>query len=763
MAKKSIKDEVNTFVKGLVTEASPLNFPKNASLDEQNFELLPTGVRQRRLGMDFEDSYVGRIGIYGTESFDISKVKTYIWKDAAGINGNHLLVVQINNRLQFFNTNVASLSSEGYINTITFPVLEFGVRANSFTSIDGKLIAVTGEGNVFAITYNPATNDVTYEMYRLKVRDLWGVEYADSDNNQYYRPPQSAPREHFYNLYNQSWGAPRRWEGVANKQFTDPVGYFSSQYGVLPSKEETVWTAMTVKADSDPYEYMRPNAWGELFGSTPVAAKGYFIIDLLARGQSRTAAVEQNFARFPQMVLNTYTAKPDITIGGATVVHEFAGRVFYAGFGGEVKDGDSKSPVLSSYVAFSQLVSSFDDLGKCYQSGDPTSREGNDIVDTDGGLVRISGVNRIVAMKDMGSSLVVIGSNGVWALSGGSGYGFSATNYKVSKLSDFGSIAPESVIKVGETVIYWGVDGIYQIAPDQAGDLVVRSITDATIQTFYNSLSVEEKANAIGVYDEVSKTARWIYYDKLEVGVSTGTKELILDTRIGAFYKYLIKNLPVTFVRSMFTIPTYRFEEAQLDVMYGTDSVAVGADDVVVPYQQRIPTKSSVKYLVFTNPNGDIYYTFSYYRNNKFLDWEGADLIGIDAEAFLLTGAQTAGDSSVDKQTPYITVHMYRTEKEVDSTLTPIGVSSCLLRSQWEWSNSINSKKWSPQYQVYRYTRGFMVSSSSDLYDNGFELITTKNKLRGRGRAVSLHFNTEPGKDCRIVGWNLNINGNSVT
>lgn len=763
MPKKSVKAEVNTFIKGLITEASPLNFPENASLDEQNFELLPTGVRQRRLGMDFEDAYVGRIGIFGTESFDISKVKTYVWKDAAGISGNDLLVVQMNNRLQFFNTNVASLSSDGYINTIAFPVLEFGVRANSFTAIDGKLIAVTGEGNVFAITYHPSTNDVTYEMYRLRVRDMWGVEYADSDNNQYYRPPQSAPREHFYNLYNQSWGAPRRWEGVANKQFTDPVGYFSSQYGVLPAKEETVWTAMTVKADSDPYEYMRPNAWGELFGSTPVAAKGYFVIDLLARGQSRTAAVEQNYARFPQMVMNTYAAKPDITIGGATVVHEFAGRVFYAGFGGQVQDGDSKSPVLSSYVAFSQLVSSFDDLGKCYQAGDPTSREGNDVVDTDGGLVRISGVNRIIAMKDMGASLIVIGSNGIWALTGGSGYGFSATNYKVSKLSDFGAISSESVVKVGDNILYWGVDGIYQVSADNTGELIVKSITDGTIQTFYTQLSIEEKANSIGVYDEVSKTVRWIYYDKLEVGVSTGTKELILDTRIGAFYKYLIKNLPATFIRSMFTIPSFRFEESEVEVMYGTDSVAVGVDDVVISYQKRTPTKSSVKYLVFVTPNEDLYYTFSYYRNNKFLDWEGADLIGVDAEAFLLTGAITANDSSVDKQTPYITVHMYRTESEVDSNLAPISVSGCLLRSQWEWSNSVNSKKWSPQYQVYRYVRGFMVGSSADLFDNGFEMISTKNKLRGRGKAVSLHFNTEPGKDCRIVGWNLNLNGNAIT
>ena len=47
--------EFNTFVGGLVTEASPLTFPENASIDEANFELDRNGSRSRRLGMDYEE------------------------------------------------------------------------------------------------------------------------------------------------------------------------------------------------------------------------------------------------------------------------------------------------------------------------------------------------------------------------------------------------------------------------------------------------------------------------------------------------------------------------------------------------------------------------------------------------------------------------------------------------------------------------------------------------------------------------------------
>lgn len=57
MARQTAKAEVNSFVKGLITEASALTFPENASLDEDNFVLKRDGSRQRRLGMDLEEDY----------------------------------------------------------------------------------------------------------------------------------------------------------------------------------------------------------------------------------------------------------------------------------------------------------------------------------------------------------------------------------------------------------------------------------------------------------------------------------------------------------------------------------------------------------------------------------------------------------------------------------------------------------------------------------------------------------------------------------
>lgn len=764
MTKKAVKAEVNTFVRGLITEASPLNFPENASLAEENYELLKTGVRQRRLGLDYEMGYYGRVALFPGETLETSQIKTFVWEDAGGISDKDILVLQFNNRLHFFDLNVESISNSGFIQTITFPSAELGSRVASFTAIDGKLIVAGGGYDIIAVTYNAVLNLLGVQGYPLLVRDLWGVEFPPSDQVEHYRPAQNAPHAHFYNLYNQSWGIPRRWEGAGVNQFTDPVAYFSSQKGVLPASEETVWTAMSVAAGTEPYEYLRPNAWDELKGSMPESAKGYFIIDLLRRGAARTRAIETNKGLYPQMYLNTFATHPDIAGSGATIVQEFAGRVFYGGFSGEVIGGDNKSPVLSSYLVFSQLVNNFIDLGKCYQEGDPTSREGTDVVDTDGGFLRISGMNQLLSLQDMGSSLLAIANNGVWSITGGSDYGFTATNYKVSKVSDFGSISAESIVKVGNTIMFWGHNSIFIIELNNVGEFVVRSITDDTIQTFYANISSDEKINATGIYDDISKTVRWIYYDAQVIGLETGIKELILDTRIPAFYLYRINLLPNTFVKGLFRVPSFRMAETDVPILMGLESVLSGSQEVIIPYPLRIPTNSGVRYMVLSNDSvNTTFFTFAYYRDGQFRDWRSQNGIGIDAKAFLITGAITAGDSSVDKQVPYVTVHMYRTENGVDSEMIPTNQSGCFMRARWEWANSPNSNKWGPYQQVYRYKRGYLTSNPGSTYDTGFELITTKNKVRGIGKSISLYFESEPYKDCRIVGWNININGNAIT
>lgn len=114
MPKKQQKVEVNNFIRGLITEASPLNFPDSASLEEENFELNRDGTRDRRLGMDFESGYTLRPAPAPFATVDPSNSVVYKW---IAVNGNadlNLLVVQSNRSLDFYDLGFTNISTSGY-------------------------------------------------------------------------------------------------------------------------------------------------------------------------------------------------------------------------------------------------------------------------------------------------------------------------------------------------------------------------------------------------------------------------------------------------------------------------------------------------------------------------------------------------------------------------------------------------------------------------------------------------------------------------
>src|SRR3546814_9515593 len=78
---------------------------------------------------------------------------------------------------------------------------------------------------------------------------------------------------------------------------------------------------------------------------------------------------------------------------------QYSGRIFYSGFPGTLIDGDTSSPKMSSYVLFSQLVTDATSIVACYQRNDPTSSDQSDLLDTDGGFIRIEGAFNMVGLR----------------------------------------------------------------------------------------------------------------------------------------------------------------------------------------------------------------------------------------------------------------------------------------------------------------------------------------------------------------------------
>jgi len=79
--------------------------------------------------------------------------------------------------------------------------------------------------------------------------------------------------------------------------------------------------------------------------------------------------------------------------------------------------------------------------------------------------------------------------------------------------------------------------------------------------------------------------------------------------------------------------------------------------------------------------------------------------------------------------------------------------SSCIVQAQWEWNTSNDSNRWGREFQAYRYRQNVELGVTTLSY--GYSVITTRNKLRGKGRALSLKFRTEPFKNLILLGWNI--------
>lgn len=204
------------------------------------------------------------------------------------------------------------------------------------------------------------------------------------------------------------------------------------------------------------------------------------------------------------------------------------------------------------------------------------------------------------------------------------------------------------------------------------------------------------------------------------------------------------------------------------NVSTGVDNVTSsgGADNVVFGSTVRSRGARKTKYLALLpavegNPLSTFSFTYSFFKDVNFIDWFTSNERGTDACAFLLTGHETMQDTQRHKKATYLTVHLEKTETGFTGSdpLVAINESSCIVESRWEWANRADSGRFGKPFQAYRLLRNYLPEASTDLFNYGFEVITTRSKLRGKGRALSIKFSSEPNKDLKLLGWSLNITG----
>ncbi len=760
MAQQKLPIEINNFGGGLITEVNPLNFPPNASSDELNMRLNRDGSRNRRLGFDLENN----ASIIDTSTnFNPALylgLSHYKWRNAGGDVDKELAVVQIGGHLAIFDLDNTPLTS------VTVYSEDFGASAYektfSYAVVDSYLVVATGLGDIVVYTYDSGT--VTKSTDRLLIRDLFGIEaIVGSDgltltSNMQTRPT-SIPDVHLYNLRNQTWALPRLKSNTETKD--DPITHFFAQESTYPANSDNLLKALLAdSADTDNRTIER--FFAENLIDSPVGSsyspRGHFIIDAMNRGTSRLTQEVMLVARNSELDFSLTTIPADVTPGGASVIEEYAGRIWYSGFSGEITDGDTKSPRMSSFVMFSRLVKDKTDITQCYQEADPTSEIDSTRIATDGGFVRINGAYGINRLVNVANSLFVFAANGVWRISGEDRSGFTATAHQIDRISQEGCASGKSVAIVEYSLYYWANAGIYRIGANEFGEWVSASITQPLIQNFYADIPVEQKKNVAGHFDSYEQKIKWVYGDRLNVEVDS--KELVFDTLLQAFSPNDISPTSGTDHRiiGVFEGQPYRTTEKTLDVTENAVQVTAGGVDVTVTSDIRADSTKELLYLVITTTNLSIKYSIGSFTDNTFVDWFSVSSTAYSS--FLITGFLTAQESRRRKQIPYLTTFLRKSEDGFSGDFIPDNQSSCLVSTRWDWSNSAASNKWGRTFEAYRHKRNFMPVDINDNFDDGNSMVVTRNKIRGRGRSVAIKFASSAGKDMYIYGWaeDLTIN-----
>jgi len=740
-----------SFVKGLITEASPLTFPENASIDEQNFVLNRDGSRSRRLGLDYEGTYAKTSTGLTADDIKEGKQSFHRWDTPSGTSSIAIGVVRVKNKLWFVDL-LTSAPSANLLNSGN-PITITGLSNNNIetSTLNNQLIIVGKDlDKPVVLSYDYTTDTVSQRTVDIKVRDIWGLNDSLEDDER----PATLSDEHKYNLRNQGWN-----ENIVTKGGGDALDETFTALSAYPSNSDQ-WTLGKISNSSDAdYEKFDPEVLEKNSQSRYSVSRGSIVIDAFDRGSSREAGTDVTG-------LNS-----DTETGNISTVASYAQRIFYSGIDSTVTDGDAKSPNYSGYIFFTKVVTSDSDFGKCYQEADPTDPGINDIIDSDGGTIQIPEATRIVKIASSQSSLLVFAENGIWEIYGDTG-GFIASSFQANKISTNGIFNANSVVNINGNFMYWSKAGIYTLVTDAAsGRFRAETISLTTIQTLFLQIPDIGKNNCKGFYDEKENRVRWLYNDADDVTYTNNnyinkyTKELVFDLTLQAFYTNVFSQLATSspYVCDYIEVPGYAvssFDEA-VEVTSGDTVIDSNSDTVVTTEDLLLNRSSQFSYLTIAGTN----FTISKFNNLTFKDWVTEDSTGANYSSYLVTGYELFNDVMRDKQTPYIFFYFNRTEDGYTAdgaNLILNNQSSCKVQAQWNWANSANSGKWGNEFQAYRLLRNYIPSGSGDPFDYGDGVIVTKSKLRGSGKTLSIKISSEEGKDMKLLGWAVPATTTSV-
>jgi hypothetical protein len=712
MPQSQSQKTINTFIKGLITEAGELTFPPDASVDELNCDLRRDGSRRRRKGAIAEDNSV--LSTFTVATTDL--VHTGTWLNVGGQAGLEYLVIQTGATLRFYNKASAPYSGNQLTQTINLATYEVAGSVGAanvkcqFASLKGALIVASPAIDTIYIERDNITEVLSVNLISFKIRDFeWQGTKADYS------------------------------AGIATGSITDVRKYDTYNSGWVDTKgAAALATYIAANTEYPPLNlpwYAGKNAsgdfsvteWEKIYSGTSLIGNGHYILNFFSKDRATSSGIvglptETEASRFKS-------------------VAAFAGRVFYAGL---------QSSKNSGSILFSPLIDNLGDLGNCYQINDPTSEDISDLLDTDGGRIVIPDAVNIKYLYAYGANLYIFADNGVWSINGVDNV-FRATEYSIQSISSVGILSAETFVEAEGIPFWWSKFGIHALTFDQVSGLAKEeNISVGTIQTFWDDISQDSKSKVTALYDRINKEIYWTYPEDGETNVNKFNKFLILDTVLQAFYPWTVSDevTNTDYIMGFSFYSGFGSDQLVLDVVSAANDVISNTDDVIsTQYTDYITGDPAIVLLTRDGATGKV--TMGTFSSNTYLDW-GTTNYSSYAEA----GYDFKGDLFYQKTSPYVITYMRTTETgwtgDETAGYEPINPSSLFVSSFWDFKSTPSSVA----QQAYRF-KTMPVVGDLNTWDYPSSVISTRLKLRGRGRSTRLRFESEQGKDFILLGYGV--------
>jgi hypothetical protein len=344
----------------------------------------------------------------------------------------------------------------------------------------------------------------------------------------------------------------------------------------------------------------------------------------------------------------------------------------------------------------------------------------------------------------------VFADNGVWSINGVDNV-FRATEYSIQSISSVGILSAETFVEAEGIPFWWSRFGIHALTFDQVSGLAKEeNISVGTIQTFWDDISQDSKSRVTALYDRINKEIYWTYPEDGETNVNKFNKFLILDTVLQAFYPWTVSDEATStdYIMGFSFYSGFGSDQLILDVVSAADDVISNSDDVIsTQYTDYITGDPAIVLLIRDGATGKV--TMGTFSSSTYLDW-GTTNYSSYAEA----GYDFKGDLFYQKTSPYVITYMRTTETgwtgDEIAGYEPINPSSLFVSSFWDFKSTPSSVA----QQAYRF-KTMPVVGDLNTWDYPSSVISTRLKLRGKGRSTRLRFESEQGKDFILLGYGV--------